>query len=160
MKKQILILMLLCLVGFTFACNDSNEPTLQNDKNIVGTWELLEGTSVSEKARVTFYDNNTFGDWMMFIDSSFGNDHPDIDTWVPTPSDPMPLFTNWKINGDTLVFPHNFHTYSVDYLYRFSADGNLLYVNLINKRKCDTCSNIHLPLITAIGSNEIFKRVR
>ena len=46
MKKQILIIMLLCLVGFTVACNDdSNEPKLIDKTDTGQPIETLVGTS-------------------------------------------------------------------------------------------------------------------
>jgi len=132
----------------------------QENYSFVGTWELIDGDVL--KTQITFYENNTYGNWMMFIDSSFGSNHPNLNTWQPWGDDEYRVFKTWKVYNDTLFFTDMIDGRtgrSPDYTYNFNDEENLLYVKLVRYPYIG-CGPYTMELIAPLGVvNGTFKRV-
>jgi hypothetical protein len=144
MKTKILLLWAVMAFAFTVSSCKEDGNSL---KGIIGTWEQME--DYTYKTRVTFYENNTFGIYVLTDNGEWRYDNPIFS------------ITTWKIDGDVLIFPRKYdNEETIDYKYQFSDNGKLLYVDLINKRdpNSDTC-NYSDNLITVLSPSGTYKRV-
>ena len=133
-KQKILLLakvgcVIITLAIVVTACSDDDcrkpispkwEAPQPIDTALLGSWELVEDDNFGSlylNQIITFYENNKCIRRIIVAEKENECEN------------------RWSVNGDTLVLPDYFDSGTGrfgDYTYSLSADGNFLYLNLIN----------------------------